>query len=122
MISDEWVMLLAVGRQARDHSGQLLEHHRPTVFGAVERLLLLESRMLEQQSSASAVGLEAVAYARVQKLTDHPGKGQVARWIALQDLTIHHQAVEAGFGVRWHTESEVVTDTRLEVVRIHPVG
>src|SRR5579883_698964 len=77
--------------------------------------------MLEEQTRASAFRLKAVAHARVQKLTDHPGEGQLARWIALQHLAAH-DPVETSLGVRRHPERKAMPDTWLEVIRVHPLG
>src|SRR4029453_19456619 len=103
----EYLLLLAV-------------HHVPAVLGALERLLLLEARVLEQHARPGAIGLEPVAHARVQKLVDDPREDELALRNALEDLTVDDEAVFE-LRIRRHAESEVMTDARLEVVRVHPL-
>ena len=122
------VLLIAVGRQARDHGGKLLEHLRPAELGPLERLLAprlgdVEAGMLEEDARAVAVRLEPEAHPRIATgpPADHENASRRGRF-ALQHLAVHDQSVETHLRVRRHAEREVMADARLEVVREHPLG
>src|SRR5206468_13011642 len=57
------VFTCRAGRKARDYDGQLPEHLRPTVLGALERLFAerqgdIEARMLEKETRPLTVRLK----------------------------------------------------------------
>src|SRR5262245_48303861 len=105
-----------------EHRRQLAVHHLPTVLGALERLVLLEARVLEEHPRTSAIGLEAVAHLRVQlvRWAHDPAEDELARRYALQDFAAHDQAVGQALCLGRDAEREVMSDARLEVVRVHP--
>src|SRR4030095_6482484 len=105
----------------RDHLSQLAVHSVPAVLGALERLLLLEAHVLEQHACPGALGFEAVADACIEKLADDPREDELASRNALEDLTVDDEAVFE-LRIRRHAEGEVMTDARLEIVRVHPLG
>src|SRR6516164_6812180 len=62
MLAHWTALLFAIVRQPRHHGGKLLQHLRPTVLGAMERLFDprlgdVEARMLEGESRPLALAL-----------------------------------------------------------------
>src|SRR4029453_7987419 len=62
-----------------------------------------------------------LADACIEKLVDDPREDELASRNALEDLTVDDEAVFE-LRIRRHAEGEVMTDARLEVVRVHPLG
>src|SRR6516162_7747591 len=69
--------LIAVGRQARDHGGELLEHLCPAERGTPKCLIAprqrdVEARVLEENTRSFAVPLKPKAHSRIDEPTGRP--------------------------------------------------
>src|SRR5436189_33117 len=97
-------LLIAAGRQARDHGGKLPEHLRPTELGTPKCLIAprlgdVEARVLKEDTRPLAVRLEPEAYPRTNESTGRPREHEPTGRFALEYLAAHDQPVETGLGV-----------------------
>src|SRR5262249_19184786 len=113
--------------QPIDRRGKLLEHLRPAEFGAAKRLLAeagrdFEARVLEVKASAIAIRFKSKTHSSIAEFADRPREGEPVRRLALEHLALDDESLELDFRLRRHAEREAVTDARLEIVGIHPLG
>lgn len=128
LLSKPAALRFALGRQPRDHGRKLIDHLRPAEPGTRERPIAprvreVEAGVLENEARAVAVWFEPEAHPRVDDWSaGRPREHEPTGRFALQHLAVNDQPVKTDLGLRRHAEREVVADTRLEVVGIHPRG
>src|SRR5258708_35369131 len=87
-------LLIAVGRQARDHGEKLLQHLRPAELGAPKclfapRLGDIKAGMLEEDASAITFRLEPEAHPRIDDWsTGRPREFEPTARFALDHLAL----------------------------------